>query len=246
VKRHLYNSRLAKIAWFVRRFGFAELFLKPCRVVFAPAILPILPRRTFQFRGSTLECLYHRYNMTWACERCVEVPIARFYLGRHTGERILEVGNVLSHYSPVAHDILDKFERGEGVINQDIVDFHPLQKYGLILSISTFEHIGFDDASEGGSASKIKAAIQACRALLDANGRLVVTVPIGYNPELDHMLQNGELPFEQEFYLRRTQRTRWEPCGKTEALDCHYREPFPYANAILAAEFAAASSSTSP
>ncbi len=239
MKRHLYNSKLGKVAWFVERFGAAELLLKPWRVVFAPVILRSLPRKTFVFRDATLECLYHPYNMTWACERCVEVPIARSYLARVAGQRVLEVGNVLSHYGSVSHDVLDKFEKGERVINEDIVDFRPSMKYGLILSISTFEHIGFDDAAGEGSAAKIRTAVQSCRRLLEPGGKLVLTVPIGYNPELDTMLKQSELPLEREFYLRRTGRTEWEPIDKVTALACRYRRPYPYANAILVAECSA-------
>ena len=29
---HLYNSRLGKVAWFVRRFGAGELLMKPLRL----------------------------------------------------------------------------------------------------------------------------------------------------------------------------------------------------------------------
>ncbi len=236
---HLYNSKLAKVAWFVGRFGAAELFLKPCRVVFAPVVLRFLPKKSFPFQDVSLEYFFHRYNMTWACERCVEVPVARFYLAQHTGQRVLEVGNVLSHYGPVSHDVLDKFEKGERVINEDIVDFHPSAKYGLILSISTFEHIGFDDAAAEGSAAKIRTAVQSCRRLLEPGGKLVLTVPIGYNPELDTMLNRSELPLEREFYLRRTDRIQWEPTDKVTALAYRYRQPFPYANAILVAECSA-------
>jgi hypothetical protein len=236
VKGHLYDSRLGKFAWFVQRFGWRELFLKPCRVGFAPIILPRLPERSFRFGGATLKCVYHSYNMTWACERCVEIPIARAYLAQARSGPVLEVGNVLSHYGPIDHDVLDKFERGDRVINQDVVGFQSSHQYGLILSISTFEHIGFDDAAEEGSAAKIQAAIQACRRLLAPAGKLVLTVPIGYNPELDALLRAGALPFAREFYLRRTGRLEWEPCEKAAALSCRYRTPFPYANAILVGE----------
>lgn len=58
---------------------------------------------------------------------------------------MLEVGNVLSHYFPIHHDIVDKYEVCPGVINQDIADFLPQEKYDLILSISTVEHVGWDE-----------------------------------------------------------------------------------------------------
>src|SRR3954469_21710129 len=116
VKKHLYNSKLSKVKWFVNRFGWKEVALKPLRNVFAPVIIPTLPKRTFRYKGEELPYLYHRYNMTWASERCVEAPIGRWWAGRFDPATVLEVGNVLSHYGPVQHQILDKFETGKGVI----------------------------------------------------------------------------------------------------------------------------------
>lgn len=151
--------------------------------------------------------------------------------------RTLEVGNVLAHYGPIKHQVLDKFETGPGVINEDIVTFRPLQSYDLILSISTFEHIGFDDASEGSSSEKILEAIRSCRGLLSASGKLVITVPIGYNPELNLLIGSGRLGAAAQTFLRKTGRQEWRECSRDEALRCEYKSPFPYANAILVAEF---------
>lgn len=237
-KKHLYNTKLGKVPWFIERFGAREIFLKPLRTVFAPVIIPVLPRKRFRFQGAELNCFYHGYNMTWATERCVEVPIARHFLSRVLAENVLEVGNVLSHYGPVHHVVLDKFEKGRGVINQDITAFQPARRFELILSISTFEHIGFDDESEGGSAPKIRAAIEACRALLEPGGKLVITVPIGYNPELDAALRTGELGGTETF-LKKFGPQEWRECAKNEALACKFKEPFPYANAIVVIEFGA-------
>lgn len=236
-KKHLYNSRLGKVRWFVERFGARELVMKPLRMALAPLIIPSLGEKTFMFQGKTLPYLLHRYNMTWASERCVEVPIARLILQDHPAEKALEVGNVLSHYGPVQHDILDKFEKGHGVTNEDVITFRPSKRYELIVSISTFEHIGFDDETEGSSADKIKEAITACLNLLEFKGRLVITVPIGYNPELDAMLRENVLKPAQEAYLKKDGPLDWKECAKHEALACHYKEPFPYANAIAVLQF---------
>jgi SAM-dependent methyltransferase len=237
VPKHLYNTTIGKVPWFIKRFGAREVVLKPLRVIFAPAIIPFLPRKTFEFQGKSFPCFYHRYNMTWAGERCVEIPIAKSYLDQYPGKNVLEVGNVLSHYLPVSHEVLDKFEKGPGVINEDIIAFHPSKRYDLIISISTFEHIGFDDEASEPSGQKIKNAIEACRGLLTDGGKLVLTVPLGYNPDLDRMIGSGEIGASQEFYLRRVRRLNWEPARKDEALKCRYKAPFPYANAILVAEF---------
>lgn len=236
-RKHLYNSGLGKAKWFVKRFGARELLMKPLRTVFAPLIIPSLPKRTFEFDGRELPYLYHRYNMTWASERCVEAPIARVFQEAHKPETTLEIGNVLSHYGPVRHDILDKFERGEGVINEDIVTFKPSKSYELILSISTFEHIGYDDEAQGSSAEKIQQALAATRNLLSENGRLVITVPVGYNSELDRLLGENALRPAKETFLKMFGRLDWREVPKEEALRCRYKEPYPYANAVAVAEF---------
>jgi hypothetical protein len=235
-QENLYNSRFTKVRWFVKRFGAAELIRKPVRVLLAPVLIPCLGRRRFSFRGQELDCLYHPYNMTWATERCVEVPIARQHLASAPTSSVLEVGNVLSHYGPVQHEILDKFEKGAGIINQDILSFAPSKRYRLILSISTFEHIGFDDEVGEGSREKILKAVASCRRLLSPEGRLVVTLPIGYNPELDEILATNQLPWEREEYYQRVGPRDWKPSGKAEALRRQYGKPFPYANALLVAE----------
>jgi hypothetical protein len=38
--------------------------------------------------------------------------------------------------------VLDKYEQAPGVINEDVVSFSPPQKYDLIVSVSTLEHVG--------------------------------------------------------------------------------------------------------
>lgn len=101
--------------------------------------------KTFQFDGREYEYLYHPYNKTWENERGVEIPIFRELLLNHKGKRVLEVGNVLSHYFPIHHEVVKQYEVGSSVINEDIVEFVPQDKYDLILSISTLEHVGWDE-----------------------------------------------------------------------------------------------------
>ncbi|MBC8244292.1 MAG: hypothetical protein H8E20_07845 [Verrucomicrobia bacterium] len=234
---HLYNSGVGKVAWFVRRFGAGELLLKPLRCAFAPWIIPRLARREFIFEGKTLPLCYHRYNMTWANERAVEVPVAAEFLRRFADKRVLEVGNVTPHYLDTAHTVLDKFERGPGIVNEDIADFAPGERFDLILSVSTFEHIGFDDEADGDSGEKIAQAITTCRGLLAAAGQLVITLPLGYNPALDRMIAAGQLGSERATFLKRTGRLAWQSVDAEAALASEYGRPFPYANAVMIAQF---------
>lgn len=93
------------------------------------------------------------------------------------------MGNVLSNYFSVNHDIVDKYEKSYGVINHDIVDFNPDKKYDLIVSILTLEHVGWDEIPK--EPTKILSAIKNMIALLEPEGKIVVTLPLGYNPEMD-------------------------------------------------------------
>jgi len=141
----------------------------------------------------------------------------------------------------VNHTILDKFERGKGIINEDILNFVATEKFELIVSISTFEHIGFDDDMDDDSGVKILHAIDASRKLLAENGRLVLTLPIGYNPSLDRLISGGTLKSIRSFFICRIGPLKWEATTIEKALACRYGSPFPYANAIMIAEFGGAS-----
>ena len=158
--------------------------------------------KTFQFDGREYEYLYHPYNRTWKNERGVEIPIFRELLLKHEGKRVLEVGNVLSHYFPIHHEVIDKYEVSSGVINQDIVEFVPQDKYDLIISISTLEHVGWDEQPQ--KPGKLLQAIDHLRATcLAPSGRLVASLPIGYNRYFDYLQKNGKSPFTTQHFLKR-------------------------------------------
>lgn len=173
--------------------------------------------KTFQFAGQTYEYLYHPYNRTWKNERGVEIPIFRDLLLQHEGRRALEVGNVLSHYFPINHDVVDKYEVSPGVINQDIVEFVPQTPYDLIVSISTLEHVGWDEQPQ--EPIKLLQAIEHLRSkCLAPSGRFVASLPIGYNRYFDNLLNEGQSPFTSQQFLKRISKqnywieSNWEQC----------------------------------
>jgi SAM-dependent methyltransferase len=234
---HIYSGYVGKAICFGKRFGLKELFLSTLRLIFADRIIAKLPRRSFQWDGVTIDYFYHRYNTTWANERAVEVPIAKRYLEGIEPANLLEVGNVMAHYGVLGHAIVDKYEPAAGIINEDIIDYAPGRKFELILSVSTFEHIGFDDDTSDRSGEKILKAIGRCRTLLGPKGRLVITVPLGYNPDLDLLVKSKKLGCARDRYLYRTGFTEWKECDQATALDHPYMSAFPYANSLLFAEF---------
>ncbi len=178
--------------------------------------------KTFVFDGRSYPYLYHFCNKTWKNERGVEIPIFRELLLEHGGKRVLEVGNVLSHYFPIHHDVVDKYEVAPGVINQDIVEFTPPERYNLILSISTLEHIGWDETPR--EPDKLLRAIEHLRNhCLAPGGKIVVSLPIGYNEFFDGLLRDGKSPFTQQHFLKRiSTRNYWVESDWNSCKDATY------------------------
>ena len=230
------------IPWFIRRFGIAQLFLKPARSVLAPLIIPFLREREVDYRGDALPLYYHRHNVTWANERCMELALARALMAKIPPDRLLEVGNVTPRYFGGRHPVVDRYEPGS--LQVDIVDFEPAERFDLILSISTFEHIAFDEPGPTPAphevAAKVNAALDRCRSLLAPGGLLAITVPLGYNPALDTMIASDELGCDRTTWFKRFPRRRWRQVSRSEAVRCRYGSPYAFANAILLAEWDAA------
>jgi len=176
---------------------------------------------TFTFCGKPYRHFRHRYNATWRNERAVEIPIARGFLADVPPEKVLEIGNVLSHYGPVSHQVVDKYEKSEGVRNEDVCDFRSGKKYQLIVSISTLEHVGWDE--EPKDESKVLRAFENLQSLLAPGGKLIVTIPLGYNPPLDRMIKEGRISFAERIYLKRTSRChRWSEVSADQVRSPHY------------------------
>lgn len=232
-----YRNYLTIALAVARQMGPAEVGLIPFRMAVSPLLIPFLPRRTFPFRGRQLEQFYHRYNTTWANERVVEVPVGRALVSEAGGPDVLEIGNVLGHYGPIRHRVLDKFERSPGVINEDAATWTPPGKYDLVLSISTFEHIGYDDDDRDPTGSKILQAIANCRRWLKPSGRLVITAAPGYNPAFDNLVRDGRLGADRLEFFHRASRLRWKACDAGTALAARYHSPYPFGNAVVLAEF---------
>lgn len=189
-------------------------------------------RRTFAFQGETYRYFYNKYNKTWRNERTVEIPIVWGIVKKYKGRNILEVGNVLSHYFPVIHDIVDKYEKANNVINQDVVDFSPSKKYDLIISVSTLEHVGWHEIPR--DSKKILHAIENLRRLLISKGKMVVTLPLGYNLELDKLIKNYEIQFTKRFCLKRISKdNKWIEVRWKDVQDVRYDHPFNYANGLI-------------
>lgn len=141
---------------------------------------------TFTYHGRELNRLDHLYNSTHISERGVEVAVVvDFLANRIPRGRTLEVGNVLQHYEDAIEFfpryIVDLYEVAGGVENIDVFDV--TGTFETIVSISTLEHVGFD--YDPPSPDGPQRAIEHLRGCLSETGRLLVTIPVGFNPALD-------------------------------------------------------------
>jgi hypothetical protein len=187
--------------------------------------------RTFRFDGADYPYLYHRHGFTWLSERAVEVPIAAQAVADARGGRVLEVGNVLAHYGYDGHVVLDKYERRAGVLNVDALEYSPPVPYDLIVTVSTLEHIGWDETVR--DPPRAARSVGALARHLGVGGKLLVTLPVGYNPVLDEAIRAGQVRFSTLRALRRTGRTAWEEAEPAEVWDVRYDHLVCAANAIL-------------
>lgn len=211
-KLALYFLKNSFLFWYYRTFKSSEIF---------------------EFQGTTYQYFYRLYSITWNNERAVEIPIIWEIVKRNKdqGKRILEVGNVLSYHFHVNHDILDKYDIKRGIINEDVVDFNPSALYDLIISISTLEHVGWDETPR--DPMKILHAIENLKRLLAPNGELIFTVPLGQNPEMDKILRDGKIGFNKQYYLKRIAKNRWQEVNWENVKDVKYNNSIPTANGIL-------------
>jgi SAM-dependent methyltransferase len=186
----------------------------------------------FEFHGNTYRYLFHPYVTTWRNERATVIPITWDIVkkNRDQGKRILEVGNVLSYYFKVDHDILDKYDIMDGVINEDVVDFNPLKRYDVIVSLFTLSSVG---SYEDKDPNKVLRAINNLNRLLAPGGRIVAVLELGYNPEMDELLKSGKLRFDKHYYLKKLSGYRWKEVDELNFNDVKYDKSIPSPNQVI-------------
>lgn len=190
----------------------------------------LLGMQTFELGGASYQ--YLAREGTFRHERAVEVPIAHRAVAQAGGGAVLEVGNVLRHHYPgLAHRVVDKHERATGVENIDV--FAVSGSYDLVVSVSTLEHVGYDEPGVERGGGQAVEAIAHLRGCLAPGGRLLFTSPLGYNPALDAALAAG-IPGVETRYLRRVDvANRWEEASWAEVAGTSYGRPYRNANAIV-------------
>lgn len=238
-------------------------------------------KSTFLFNNKSI--YYNRIRFNNPSERAVEIPIAFGFLASLASKgNILEVGNVLSNYENSLSDylgirsrrIVDKFESNTDVDKVDLMDLPSNEKYGVIVSISTVEHIGqgVDPESAYGESTLSRdleaplKAISKIYDLLSIGGKALVTVPFG------KLIDGGwYIQFSKEYLNLLTQKYAmnqgatsirflkeeamqivngsphqlWKEVKADELIEVEYGWPFGGANGIAVIELTKSTESTS-
>jgi hypothetical protein len=232
-----YNKKdnlMKRIINIINKNGFFY-FLKKFLYVYIFPIYAFLfiKNRNINFNDKKITYFFHPYNHTWANERVIEIPLVLSFIQDVDKDDILEVGNVLSHYIKIGWDVLDKYETERGVINEDIINFRPLKKYKKIISISTMEHVGFDETPKN-DKKFLKAILNLKKNCLNKNGKIILTIPIGWNPNLDNLLLKDKINFNEVYYFKRVGwDNKWAISNKEEVLKTKYSKPYIGANGIF-------------
>lgn len=243
-------SILEKAIAIQKEMGFRVLFKRAFSYIMA--IIPIIinaileaitykfVHRTFIVNGKRLRYFLNRYQAVDS-ERSIEIPIAMDFISESAklyadnqingSHSILELGNVINHYFEFRHTVIDKYEKWPGVLNVDVTDFASDEKYDLIISISTVEHIGYDEKVK--CKSKPLKALIGLQNLLASGGKMLITVPLGYNPEIDKIVKDSLFTFKEKYFLKRVSYTNtWKETTMEDALKYKYGVKYNHANSL--------------
>ena len=198
-------------------------------------MLPLValgPRRHVNLQGQRIPLEYDFRRWMWRNERCLELALGRLALAVHTPHTVLEIGNVMPLAGAHGHTVVDKYETGAGIINEDVLTFASGRRYGLVLSISTFEHVGWDE--EPRDPDKASAALSRLSGLVEEDGALLVTIPVGDHRRLERSFVADDGPFDAvSLFVKASRLARWEPRPPAERGNVRYGSPYANGNAVL-------------
>jgi hypothetical protein len=147
------------------------------------------------------------------------------------GKRILEIGNMLSFVYAINHDVLDKYEIVDGVINEDVVSFRPAEKYDLIFSILTLQEVGLKEVPS--DPEKFLFAFENLKSILSNNGQMVVIHGMGVNLGMDNAIRHGTIKFSEQYCLKKVRGYLWKETTWDDISNAEYDHSIPTATGVL-------------
>ena len=193
----------------------------------------LVKKQSFTVGGVRRPYFYHLYNTTFRKERAIELALATDFVrswaaaGPGGRQRAAPLRRVRPRRRRQVRTI-------EGVINEDIVDYETSKRYDGIVSVSTIEHIGWDEDPK--EPEKTRLAVETLRGLLAPGGRMLVTMPLGYNPSVDALVTSSDFGADEVHFLKRVNEGNdWVETSHAEVAHSRYGAPYQNANALCVA-----------
>ena len=184
---------------------------------------------TFDFNGRKYKYLFHGRvagaGPSWKNERCVTIPVIWETIEEYkrNSKKVLELGNVISYALDIDHDVIDKYEIMEGIINDDIVNYKPKFKYDLIVSVLCLQSVGWDEVPK--DPPKLLRAVENMNNMLAPGGKMIISVGWGWNQYFEKLILDGEFKFDKQWYLKKDKGYKWrEVHSLDEIKDLKYDE----------------------
>jgi glycosyltransferase involved in cell wall biosynthesis len=169
-------------------------------------------------------------------ERAVEIALVSEEIERFGRlQAVIEVGNVLGHHLPIGHRVIsaeDEEHHPTATWKEDLVEFQPPFAPELVVSISALGRVGHPFEPQ-----RFTMAVENIVRWLKPGGRLLFTVPMGYNPGVRAYLDAAHsYPITVHCMRRATIGNLWVQASYEEVRNVPYGRPFPCANAIAIVE----------
>lgn len=136
------------------------------------------------------------YNSPHKNERTVELPLGFWFYDKYRGD-LLELGAVLPYYRCCCkHPVVDTHDLYKNSIRLDATAIQAWPD--TVLSLSTVEHIGFNDYStEHGRYPQERwdEGFPVLERIAAAVKHYLVTFAVGNNPVLDALVADSDLPY---------------------------------------------------
>jgi len=161
------------------------------------------------------------YNNAAKNERMVEVPLAEWFLKKHSN--LIEIGAVTPYYFSITHDVFDIKDPYSKCIRERAENLNYKNK--ILLSISTIEHVGRGDYDEPAIDG---LSLQTLLKMLEATIYLI-TWPRSYTRDIDAFAEYNNSIIK----LKRVDDRKWERVNSLE--NVYYNSPYSYGNGLYIA-----------
>ena len=158
-------------------------------------------------------------------ERTIEVPLGQYFIDQTQDKsNLIEIGATLPHYREEKHQVVDLDEKHPLAVNRDAYDMNFTGRD--VVSISTIEHVHFDETDQG-TAIKIGHSAELAWRIVKQAQRYLLTWPIFHNLQLDAFMSltdpKGFIVMERILPEGKDGVNLWQKCNAENPVNYIYK-----------------------